>query len=48
VVVGGGDGGGGGGRPTGQGGAGCLALGHLQARQAVPKLLHLWYYEGKG
>jgi HEAT repeat protein len=23
--------------------AGCLALGHLQARQAVPKLLHLWY-----
>ena len=22
--------------------AGCLALGHLQARQAVSKLTHLW------
>ena len=22
--------------------AGCLALGHLQARQAVNKLLHMW------
>lgn len=22
--------------------AGCLALGHLQAKQAVAKLLHLW------
>ena len=22
--------------------AGCLALGHLQAKQAVSKLLHLW------
>ena len=23
--------------------AGCLALGHLQAKQAVSKLLHLWW-----
>ena len=22
--------------------AGCLALGHLKAKQAVPKILHIW------
>ena len=22
--------------------SGCLALGHLQAKKAVPKLIHLW------